>query len=353
MSARYCPPLGTRLGNVALVTSARAVQLTRTGGPEVLGVAEIEVGEPGPGQLAVEVAAGGINFIDVYFREGRYPRPLPFVLGEEGAGVVTALGAGVEGFGVGDAVAWAGDSTGSFASHTLVDAAHAVPVPAGLDPTLAAAAMLQGMTAQYLTTSTYPVGPGDVALVHAAAGGVGQLLVQVLKTRGATVIATVSTPAKAEIVTRRGADHVLLYDAHGGTAEPDAAELAGRIREASGGHGADVAYDGVGRSTFEATLAAMARRGTIALFGASSGAVPPFDLQRLNPAGSLFVTRPTLAHHIATRDELLFRAGEVLAWLADGSLELAIGGRYPLDDVAQAYTDLEARRTTGKLLLVP
>ena len=324
------------------------MQVSRTGGPEVFEVAEVGLGEPGPGEVAVRVAAGGVNFIDVYFREGRYPRPLPYVAGGEGAGTVTALGADVSGVAVGDVVAWSEGSRGSFADHTVVAAAKAVPVPAGLDPVLAAAAMLQGMTAHYLVTSTYPVGPGDVALVHAAAGGVGQLLVQMLKTRGATVVATVSTQAKAEIARGRGADTVLLYDA-----EPDTAELAARIRAASDSHGVDVAYDGVGRTTFEASLASMARRGTIALFGASSGPVPPFDLQRLNPAGSLFVTRPTLADHVATRDELLYRAGEVLDAVADGSLELAIGGRYPLDEVPRAFDDLEGRRTTGKLLVVP
>ena len=336
------------VGSVAQVTVARAVQIRRTGGTEVLAVESIEVAGPGPGELAVEVAAGGVNFIDVYFREGRYPRPLPFVPGGEGAGVVTALGPDVAGFAVGDTVAWTDGSSGSHAEHTVVAAARAVPVPAGLDATLAAAAMLQGMTAQYLVTSTYAVGPGDVALVHAAAGGVGQLLVQLLKARGAVVIGTVSTPEKAEIARGRGADEVLLYDA-----QPDPDELAARIRAASGGHGVDVGYDGVGAATFEATLRAMATRGTIALFGASSGPVPPFDLQRLNPAGSLFVTRPTLSDHVATRDELLYRSGEVLTAVADGSLDLAIGGRYPLDDVARAYDDLEGRRTTGKLLLVP
>ena len=336
------------LGSVGGVSSARAVQIRRHGGPQVLEVHDVEVGEPGPGELAVEVAAGGVNFIDVYFREGRYPRPLPFVPGQEGAGVVTARGADVTGFAVGDTVAWADGSSGSHAACTLVAAAQAVPVPPDLDASLAAAAMLQGMTAHYLVTSTFPVGPGDVALVHAAAGGVGQLLVQLLKARGALVIATVSTGAKAEIARGRGADQVLVYDA-----DPDAETLGRSIREASGGRGVDVGYDGVGRATFEATLAAMAPRGTIALFGASSGAVPPFDLQRLNAAGSLFVTRPTLAHHVATRDELLYRAGEVLAAVADGSLDLAVGGRYPLDEVARAYEDLEGRRTTGKLLLVP
>ncbi|MHA3703023.1 quinone oxidoreductase family protein [Jatrophihabitans sp. YIM 134969] len=328
--------------------SSRAVQVSRTGGPEVFEVVEVELGGPGPGELAVDVTAAGVNFIEVYFREGRYPRPLPYVPGGEGAGVVTALGSDVHGFAVGDVVAWAGGSRGSFAERTLVAADQAVPVPAGLDPALAAAVMLQGMTAHYLVTSTYPVGPGDVALVHAAAGGVGQLLVQMLKTRGATVVATVSTEAKAAIARDRGADSVLLYDP-----VPDAAELAGRIRTAGGGHGVDVAYDGVGAATFEATLAAMARRGTIALFGASSGPVPPFDLQRLNPAGSLFVTRPTLGDHTATREELLYRAGDVLDAVADGSLDVQIGGRYALDDVPRAFEDLEGRTTTGKLLVVP
>ena len=328
--------------------STRAVVVRRTGGREVLEVDDVDLADPGPGEVAVEVAAAGVNFIDVYLREGRYPRPLPFVVGGEGAGTVTELGPGVDGVAVGDVVAWADGSRGSQAAATVVAAREVVPVPAGLDPGLAAAVLLQGMTAHYLVTSTHEVRPGQWALVHAAAGGVGQLLVQLVKARGAHVVATVSTAAKAEIARAHGADDVIVY-----APEPDTDELAARIRAATGGRGVDVAYDGVGRSTFEASLAATAPRGTIALFGASSGPVPPFDLQRLNGAGSLFVTRPTLAHHTATREELTWRASAVLDAVAAGSLHVDVGGRYGLDDVRSAYADLEGRRTTGKLLVVP
>ncbi|MBN9619340.1 MAG: quinone oxidoreductase, partial [Actinobacteria bacterium] len=299
--------------------------------------------EPEPGQLLVAVAASGINFIDVYRREGVYPVPTPFVLGGECAGRVTAVGAGVEGFAVGDLVATAA-GIGTDAEYAIVPATAAVPVPDGVDPELAAAAMLQGMTAQYLVTSTYAVQPGDTVLVHAAAGGVGQLLVQLAKARGARVVATVGSAAKVDIARGVGADDVIRYD------EVD--DLAAAVR-AIVPDGVHVAYDGVGRATFEASLGSLRRRGMLALFGASSGQVPPFDLQRLNGLGSLFVTRPSLPHYTAERDELLWRAGDVLGAIADGSLRLSIGGRYGLDDAAAAYGDLEGRRSTGKLLFLP
>ena len=327
--------------------TVRAVVVTRAGGPDVLEVRELPTPEPGPGELLVEVGASGVNFIDVYQREGRYPTPTPFVLGIECAGRVVAVGPEVDGVTVGDRVATASAGRGSHASAAVIAAAQVVSVPDGVDLDVAAAAMLQGMTAHYLTTSTYPLKPGDVALVHAAAGGVGQLLVQRVKSLGGHVVATVGTAAKAEIATAVGADAVIRYD------EIDSPEaLAHAVREAAGG-GVHVAYDGVGKSTFEASLASLRPRGMLVLYGAASGAVPPFDLQRLNSAGSLFVTRPTLGHHIATREELLWRASETLGAVANGSLHIAIGGRYPLDRAADAYRDLEGRRTTGKLLLVP
>jgi NADPH2:quinone reductase len=326
-----------------MAEQARALVVTRNGGPDVLKVEPRPVPEPGPGKLVVDVAASGVNFIDVYRRQGVYPVPTPFVLGGECAGTVRAVGAGVDGFAVGDVVASAA-AQGSHASVAVLPAEQTVTVPSGLDPELAAAAMLQGMTAQYLVTSTYAVQPGDWALVHAAAGGVGQLLVQMIKHKDGHVVATVGSAEKAEIARSRGADAVLRYD------EVD--DLAAAVREASGG-GVHVAYDGVGKATFDASLASLRVRGMMALFGGASGQVPPFDLQRLNSGGSLFVTRPTLAHYVRDREELTWRAGDVLGALADGSLEIEIGGRYALDDAARAYEDLEGRRTTGKLLLIP
>ncbi|MDT4937927.1 MAG: NADPH:quinone reductase [Pseudonocardiales bacterium] len=313
------------------------------GGPEVLEVQQRPAPEPGPGQLLVEVAASGVNYKDVYEREGSYPRQTPFVLGDELAGRVLALGDRVEGFAVGDAVASA-KALGAHASRAVVDAAQAVPVPDHLDLEIAAAAMVQGITAHYLLNSSYRLGSGETALVHAAAGGTGQLLVQLAKAKGARVIATVGTAAKAEIATALGADHVVRYD------QTD--DLAAAVRDVTGGVGVDVVYDGVGRATFDASLAALRRRGMLVLFGASSGAVPPVDPQRLNSGGSLYLTRPTLAHFTAERAELSWHASEVFGAIADGSLRVQIGGRYPLERAGDAYRDLEGRRTTGKLLLV-
>jgi NADPH:quinone reductase len=321
----------------------RAVVVPRTGGVDVLGVQTVPRPEPGPGQLLVQVAASGVNFIDVYRREGIYQVDPPFILGTECAGRVVATGADVRGVADGDLVATA-SGVGTHAEYALVAADEAVPVPAALDPEIAAAAMLQGMTAHYLVNSTYPPRSGEVVLIHAAAGGVGQLLVQLAKAKGAHVVATVGSAAKVAIAKDVGADEVIRYD------EVD--DLAAAIRDLVP-DGMHVAYDGVGKATFEASLASLRRRGMLVLFGAASGQVPPFDLQRLNPAGSLYVTRPTLAHYTAERDELLWRSGELLAALADGTLRLQIGGRYPFDDVARAYEDLEGRRTTGKLLVLP
>ena len=324
---------------------AHALVVTRHGGREVLEVQPQERPTPGEGEVLVEVAASGVNFIDVYQREGVYPLATPFTLGMEGAGRVVETGPGVEDVAVGDLVAWA-MTTGSAASYAVLPARVVVPVPEGVDPVVAAAAMLQGMTAQFLTTDTYPVRPGTVALVHAAAGGVGQLLVQMLKAKGATVVATAGSQAKCETARARGADHVIDYS--------QVDDLAAAVRAFTpDGRGVDVAYDGVGASTFDASLASLRPRGTLAVFGAASGAVPPVDVQRLNAGGSLFLTRPSLAHHVADRGELLARAGEVLGAVADGSLEVAIGGRYPLTDAGAAYEALEGRATEGKLVLIP
>ena len=294
--------------------------------------------------MQVEVAAIGVNFIDVYQREGVYPIPTPFVSCSEGAGTVVAVGRDVADVAVGDRVAWgaglgAGGSVVNRAADTLV------PVPDGVELDVAAAAMLQGMTAHYLVNSTYAVGPGTVALVHAAAGGVGQLLVQMITAKGGRVIATAGSAAKLEIARALGAEAAINYR--------DSADLAAEVRAANGGNGVDVAYDGVGKATFDASLASLRPRGLMVLFGGASGQVPPFDIQRLNALGSLFLTRPTLGSYTANRDELLERGTSVLGDIAAGRLVVDIGGRYALGDAAAAYDDLEARRTTGKLLLIP
>jgi NADPH2:quinone reductase len=316
--------------------------VTQHGGPEVLELQELDVADPAPGQVQVRVAASGVNFVEAYQRSGLYPTVPPFVVGGEGAGEVVALGPDVSGFAVGDIVAWA-SQPGSHATLVNVDAAVAVPVPDDVSPELAAAVMLQGMTAHYLVNSTYNVQPGDSVLVHAAAGGMGQLLIQLIHGRGARVIGTVGSAAKRDKALALGADTVLRYDA--------VDDLAAAVRDANGGAGVSVVYDGVGRDTFDASLASLATRGMLVLFGAASGPVPPVDPQRLNAGGSLFLTRPSLAHHLLTRDELLWRAGDILSAVGDGSLAIEIGGRYPLADGARAYTALESRASTGKLLL--
>ncbi len=321
-----------------------ALVVTRHGGRDVLAVEDRPAGEPGVGEVLVDVAAAGVNFIDVYQREGVYPGSPPFVAGNEGAGTVVSVGDGVEGIVSGDRVAWA-QSLGSAARYAVLPASVVVLVPDGVDLEAAAAVMLQGLTAHFLTTSTHPVAPGDVALVHAAAGGVGQLLVQMVRSRGGSVIATAGSPEKCATAQVLGAEHVIDYG------EVD--DIAAEVRALTGGRGVDVVYDGVGKDTFDASLASLRRRGLLVLFGAASGQVPPFDLQRLNTGGSLFVTRPTIAHHVATREELEWRASEVLGAVADGSLHVEVGGRYPLTEAATAYADLEGRRTQGKLLLLP
>lgn len=323
----------------------RALVVTQPGDRSVLEVQDIDVARPADGEVQVRVAAVGVNFIDVYKRQGVYPLPTPFVTGEEGAGVVELVGANVEGVSVGDRVAWA-HPPASAAELVNLKAAQAVPVPDGLDLETAAAAMLQGMTAHYLVNSTWPVQEGQIALVHAAAGGVGQLLVQLITAKGATVVATAGTDEKLQIAEALGAAHTINYREFSGDA------LAEQVRKVAG-RGVDVAYDGVGKATFDASLKSLRPRGMGVLFGGASGQVEPLDLQVLNRLGSLFVTRPTLVSYLLDREELLWRAGDILALLSEGSLQLQIGGKFALDDAASAYEALESRRTTGKLLLIP
>jgi NADPH2:quinone reductase len=320
-----------------------AVQVTKTGGPEVLTVAEVEVGDPGPHEILVDVAAAGVNYIDTYHRSGIYPIPLPFVLGQEGAGTVAAVGGEVTEFAPGDRVAWQG-SIGSYAQRKLVPADVAVKVPDGVSDEVAAATLLQGVTAHYLVASTYEVKPGDDILVHAAAGGVGLLLVQLAKARGARVIGTVSTAEKEQLAREAGADDVIRYDK---------VDFAEATRKLTGGEGVSVVYDGVGKSTVDGSLASLKPRGLLALFGAASGPVPPIDPQQLKTAGSLYLTRPTTGDYVRTREELDWRAGDLFGAVLDGSLNIRIGGRYPLADARQAHEDLQGRKTTGKLLLIP
>ncbi|PRY29708.1 NADPH2:quinone reductase [Umezawaea tangerina] len=329
----------TRMGTVM----PKAVLVRSTGGPEVLELTDVEPKEPGPGQLLVAVAAAGVNYIDTYHRSGLYPLELPLALGLEGAGTVTAVGPDVTGFAVGDRVAWH-ESPGSYAEQVLVAAEQAVPVPEGVDDETAAATMLQGLTAHYLVTSTYPIHAGDTVLVHAAAGGVGQLLVQLAKSRGARVIATVSTAAKEELARAAGADEVIRYSE---------VDFAPEVRRLTDGVGVNAVYDGVGKDTFDGGLASLKPRGFMVLYGGASGPVPPVDPQRLNAAGSVYLTRPRLGAYVATREELEWRAGELFAAVADGSLKVAVGARYPLAEARKAHEDLEARRTTAKLLLIP
>lgn len=328
------------------MTTATALVVPTHGDSSVLTIEQREVPAPGPGEVLVRVAATGVNFIDAYQRGGVYPVPTPFVAGTEGAGTVEAVGEGVTDVAEGDHVAWA-MVLGAAATHAVVPADRLVPVPDGVPLEQAAAAMLQGCTAHFLTTDCFRVGPGTIALVHAAAGGVGQLLVQLVKAAGGTVVATAGTAEKLEIARSRGADHLVNYT------EYDTSEALAEAITSAAGRKVDVAYDGVGKATFDASMAALRPRGYLVLFGAASGAVDPVDPQRLNTGGSLFLTRPTLAHYVAERDELLARAGAVFDLVGKGELDIAVGGRYALADAKQAYDDLEGRRTTGKLLLIP
>lgn len=320
----------------------RAIVVSENGGPDVLTPTEVPDPQPGPDDLLVATDAIGVNFIDTYIRAGIYPTELPYVPGNEGTGVVVAVGPAVTEFGVGDRVAWA-DAVGGYAEKVVVPASAAVDVPDGVAPELAASALLQGMTAHYLVESAYPARPGETVLVHAGAGGVGLLLTQMATAKGVKVITTVSTDEKEALSREAGAWRVLRYG--------DA--LADKVRELTGGEGVAAVYDGVGKDTFDASLDALRIRGTLVLFGAASGPVPPFDLQRLNAGGSLFVTRPTLAHYVRDREELSWRAGAVLDAIAAGTLKLRVGGSYPLDRAEQAHRDLEARKTTGSIVLVP
>jgi NADPH2:quinone reductase len=321
----------------------KAIQINATGGPEVLRLAELPIPQPGPGQVLIRVETVGVNFIEVYFRKGIYNASLPLTPGSEAAGTVEELGPGVKGFAYGDLVA-STSVLGSYAEYALVPAAQLVKVPDGLTPEQAAAAMLQGMTAHYLAYSTFPLKAGDTALIHAGAGGVGLLLTQMASRLAVRVITTVSTPEKAELSREAGASDVILYT------KKDFEEEVKRLTD---GKGVDVVYDSVGRTTFEGSLNCLRPRGLLALFGGSSGPVPPFNLMQLSGKGSLFVTRPTLWHYVATRAELEWRAGDVLGWVASGELKLRTEFIYPLTEAAQAHTDLEARRTTGKILLEP
>jgi len=321
----------------------QAIQITQTGGPEVLIPRDLPTPEPGAGEALIKIEACGVNFIDVYLREGRYPAKLPFIPGQEAAGVVVALGPGVTGIKIGDRVAWCHVS-GAYAQFAAVPVAQLVAIPDGISFEQAAAAMLQGMTAHYLAYSTYPIQRGDVVLIHAGAGGVGLLLIQMAKHLGAHVFTTVSTDGKAALARQAGADEAILY-----TRE----DFAAKVKELTGGANLPVVYDSVGKTTFDGSLACLRPRGTMVLFGGSSGAVPPFDLIRLSALGSLYLTRPSLKDYIATRVELDLRAGDILRWVVEGKLKLRIEHTYPLSEAAQAHRDLEARKTTGKILLIP
>jgi len=310
----------------------RAVRISEYGGPDVLEVVDVPAPEPGPDQLLVEVAAIGVNYRDVYEREGSYGGSLPAIIGAEGAGRVVDTG---------ERVAWV-SAPGSYAEQVAVDAERAVPVPDGISDELAAAALLQGITAQYLATSTHEVQEGENVLVHAAAGGVGLLLTQVVRMRGGRVIATTSSDEKAELARDAGAAEVIGYDG-----------FAERVQELTSGAGADVVYDGVGAATFDESLASLKPRGDMILFGAASGKVPPVDPMRLEGGGSLYLTRPGIRHYTATRQELLDRARDVFTWIAEGTLEVRISARYPLEEARRAHEDLEGRRTAGKLVLTP
>ncbi len=321
----------------------KAIQILQTGGSEVLTLQELPMPVPGPGEALVRVEASGVNFIDVYFREGRYPAKLPYTLGQEAAGTVEAVGEGVTEVKTGDRVAWT-FIPGAYAEFAVAPVNRLVAVPEGVSSVQAAAAMLQGMTAHYLSHSAYAIQSGDEVLVHAGAGGTGLLLTQMAKLRGARVITTVSTEEKAELSRGAGADEVILYTK---------TDFAAEVKRLTEGRGLAAVYDSVGKTTFEQSLTCLRTRGTMVLFGASSGAVPPFDLIRLSTMGSLYVTRPTLKDYIAKREELTARATEVLSGVASGELKLRMEHMYSLSEAAQAHRDLEGRQTTGKLILIP
>jgi NADPH2:quinone reductase len=321
----------------------QAIQILATGGPEVLTLQNLPDPIPAAGEALIRIEASGVNFIDTYFREGRYPANLPYTLGQEAAGTVLAIAPDVTSVAVGDRVAWCG-IPGTYAELAVAPAARLIKIPGGMTTEQAAAAILQGMTAHYLVNDTYPIQPGDKVLIHAGAGGTGLLLLQLAKRRGAHVITTVSTEEKAALARAAGADDVILY-----THE----DVVERVKQITEGKLLPVVYDSVGKSTFDQSLQCLRPRGTMVLFGGASGAVPPFDLIRLSTMGSLFITRPTLSHYISTRPELEARANEIFSLVADGSLKLRIAHTYPLAEAAQAQIDLAGRKTTGKLLLLP
>jgi NADPH2:quinone reductase len=321
----------------------QAIQILTTGGPEVLTLQTLPDPEPNAGEALIRIEASGVNFIDTYFREGRYPAQLPYTLGQEAAGTIVSVGPDVPEFGAGDRVAWCG-LTGTYATLAVAPVARLVKIPDALTTQQAAAAILQGMTAHYLVHDTFVPRPGDKVLIHAGAGGTGLLLIQLAKRRGAHVITTVSTDQKATLAREAGADDVILY-----THE----DVVARVREITDGKLLPVVYDSVGKSTFEQSLQCLRPRGMLVLFGGASGAVPPFDLIRLSTMGSLYVTRPTLKDYIATRVDLEARAADVFNWVAAGSLKLRIAHTYPLREAARAQIELAGRKTTGKLLLIP
>lgn len=319
----------------------RAIQIQRTGGAEVLELVDVPVPSPGAGQVLVKICTSGVNFIDTYFREGRYPSPLPLVLGQEAAGVVENLGEGVHGFAKGDRVAWTG-SRGTYAEYALAPVSDLVKLPEEISFDQAAAVLTQGLTAHYLAYSTYPIQRGDTVLIHAGAGGMGLLLTQVAKRLGARVLTTVSTEEKARLSREAGADRVILYTQ---------ASFVEAVKEETAGRGLPVVYDSVGKTTFEDSLKCLRPRGLLALYGGASGAVPPFDLIRLSTMGSLYVTRPTLKDYMLTREEMEWRVKDVFGWVARGEVTVHIGHRYRLEDAPEAHRALEGRKTTGKVLL--
>jgi NADPH2:quinone reductase len=335
-------------GPPVVASDVRAIIATAAGGPEVLQVTDAADPRPGPDEVLVRVAAAGVNFIDTYRRSGTYPMPFPHVVGSEGAGQVVEVGSDVTTIAVGDRVAWS-SAPGSYAELVAVREDDALLVPDGVSDEAAAALPLQGLTAHYLVTSTFPVAAGHDVLVHAAAGGVGLLLTQLAAQRGARVIATVGSTDKERLARAAGAADVIRYR----ELDDLTADLPAEVRALTGGRGVDVVYDSVGKDTFDASLASVARRGMLVLFGASSGPVPPVDPQRLNAAGSVFLTRPTLGDHTASRDELTWRATEIFDAVRAGTLDVRVGATYPLADAADAHRALEGRATTGKVLLLP
>jgi NADPH2:quinone reductase len=322
-----------------------AVEVAQTGGPEVLRYVERPMPSPGPRDVLIQADAIGVNYIDTYFRSGQYPREVPFIVGQEVCGTVAAIGDDVAVINIGDRVVTA-NAAGGYAEYSVAPADFVAYVPDAVQSDSIASALLKGMTAHYLIKSVYQVQARDWLLVHAGAGGVGLILTQWATSLGARVITTASTPEKAELSRQAGAVEVLEYP-------EDAVEFADRVRALTDGRGMAAVYDGVGKSTFESSLASLAVRGTLALFGASSGAVPPVDPQRLNAAGSVYLTRPNLAHFIRTPDEFAWRAGELMDAIADGSIQVTVGGHYPLAEAARAHADLQGRRTTGSIVLLP